>query len=69
MMIECNERIPTEWELRKLYGFTEFPNGKTDECCGGARYLIDFITHRLSYHKLTMKETIRELEEFLEEIK
>jgi len=69
MIIECNERIPTERELRKLYGFTEFPNGKTDDCFMGSRYLMDFITHILFYHKLTMKETIRELEEFLEEIK
>jgi len=68
MKLDNEVRIPTKRELIKIYGFDEFPNGKVDDCCGSTHYLIDFITHRLFYHHLTMKETIRELEEFLREI-
>ena len=68
MKIDNEVRIPTKRELIKIYGFDVFPNGIKDDCCAQTGYLMDFITHRLFYHNLTMKETIRELEEFLREI-
>jgi len=70
MRTESEERIPTKRELIRTFGYDKFPNDKADDCCGGENhYLIDFITHRTQYHNQPYKETIRELEQFLEEIK
>ena len=67
------ERTPTRRELEKRYNIKfmdgKFPFGESDNCCCEDEYPSDFISHRMLYHKLSRKETMKELDQFMKEIK
>lgn len=62
--------IPTSTELEQRYGFYDkFPYGINDYCCGMCDgYVMDFITHRTEYHKISINQAMKELDDFISEI-
>lgn len=72
MMFE-NDSLPTKRELERRYGRTfydgKFPWDAEDDCCAGSPYVSDFISHRMNYHKISRKQTLEELDEFMERFK
>ena len=66
-----SDKIPTKRELEERYGCSMklFPFGEKDNCCCEDEYPSDFISHRMLYHKLSRKETMKELDQFMKEIK
>ena len=68
-MFEFNESLPTVRELEKRYKVEfkdgKFPLGAFDNCCAKDEYISDFISHRMGYHKISRKQTLEELDEFM----
>ena len=66
-----NNKMPTKRALEERYKckMDRFPFGEKDDCCCEDEYPSDFISHRMKYHKLSLKETMKELDQFMKEIK
>jgi len=66
-----SDKIPTKRELEERYGckMDRFPFGEADDCCCKNEYPSDFISHRYRYHKMPMKDVMKELDQFMKEIK
>lgn len=62
--------MPTKRELEARYGckMDKFPYGEMDDCCSKDEYPSDFISHRMLYHKISIEQTMKELDEFMNEI-
>lgn len=73
MIFFNTNKIPTIRELEKRYNIKfidgKFPFGESDRCCCSDEYISDFISHRMLYHKMSRKETLKELDEFIKDIK
>lgn len=67
-----DNHLPTISELEKRYKTkfidNKFPFGASDNCCVHDEYVSDFISHRMRYHKISLKQTLKELDEFMKEL-